>query len=73
MVRQSCCFHSTCTDCYVVLFSGGESQVGSEDYRGPHPFSESETKTMKMLQKKLNFAKVSSPPSMSHSLNHARR
>merc|ERR1712086_548608 len=28
------------------------------DYRGPHPFSESETKTMKMLQKKLNFAKV---------------
>jgi len=40
------------------LGCGGESQVGSEDYRGPHPFSESETKTMKMLQKKLNFAKV---------------
>jgi murein tripeptide amidase MpaA len=40
------------------LGCGGDKEAGTEDYRGPHPFSESETKTMKMFQAKMNFAKV---------------
>eukprot|EP00656_Telonema_subtile_P010317 TRINITY_DN14950_c0_g1_i1.p1 TRINITY_DN14950_c0_g1~~TRINITY_DN14950_c0_g1_i1.p1 ORF type:complete len:495 (+),score=134.03 TRINITY_DN14950_c0_g1_i1:194-1678(+) len=40
------------------LECGGAKNPDSESYRGPHPFSEPETRTMKMLQKDRNFAKV---------------
>jgi len=40
------------------LGCGGDDQPNSESYRGPHPFSEAETQTMRAFQRKMNFAKV---------------
>ena len=37
---------------------GGDAMRGSETYRGPHPFSEPETQTMRAFQQDMNFAKV---------------
>lgn len=40
------------------LSCGGSTNSGGETWRGPHPFSETETKTMKAFQDNRNFAKV---------------
>jgi len=40
------------------LSCGGSANSGGETWRGPKPFSESETKTMRAMQVNRNFAKV---------------
>ena len=40
------------------LSCGGSTNQGGETWRGPKPFSETETKTMRALQDNRNFAKV---------------